>query len=93
MWPTILIASGAADAGAGSKTSTGAMMEFLGGDVGAGLPFSTDTQTSEIQLPNFDFNDMALPQVTQEELLSQLNELLDTTTTTTATGNPTYTDT
>lgn len=71
-------------AGASSKTSTGAMMEFLGGDVGAGLPFSTDTQTSEIQLPNFDFNDMALPQVTQEELLSQLNELLNTTTTTTA---------
>ncbi|EME46434.1 hypothetical protein DOTSEDRAFT_169028 [Dothistroma septosporum NZE10] len=36
-----------------TNTSTGAMMEFLDGDVGAYLPFSNDALTSEIQLPDF----------------------------------------
>lgn len=36
-----------------STTSTGAMMEFLGGDIGAHLPFSTDALTSNIPLPEY----------------------------------------
>ncbi|KAK4504118.1 hypothetical protein PRZ48_005033 [Zasmidium cellare] len=37
-----------------TATSTGAMMEFLGGDVGAHLPFSTDALTSQIPLPDYN---------------------------------------
>lgn len=34
-------------------TTTGAIMEFLGGDVGASLPFSNDASTSQIPLQDF----------------------------------------
>lgn len=46
-----------------TTTSTGAMMEFLGGDVGASLPFSNDALTSQIELPDFSIgeNDWELP--------------------------------
>ena len=37
-------------------TSTGAMMEFLGGDIGQHLSFSTDAHTSQIPLDDFDFD-------------------------------------
>ena len=35
-----------------TTTSTGAMMEFLGPNVGASLPFANDASTSRIPLPN-----------------------------------------
>lgn len=34
-----------------NNTTTGAMMEFLGGDVGHSLPFSSDVATSTIRMP------------------------------------------
>jgi hypothetical protein len=46
------------------STSTGAMMEFLGGEVGQHLPFSADLNTSRIPLPDFDWT---LPTTTLAE--------------------------
>ncbi|KAK3706633.1 hypothetical protein LTR37_012642 [Vermiconidia calcicola] len=48
----------------GQPTSTGAMMEFLGGDLGQDLPFSTHVETSQIPLAGLDWS---LPNSEQEE--------------------------
>ncbi|KAK4540460.1 hypothetical protein LTR36_009206 [Oleoguttula mirabilis] len=67
-------------------TSTGAMMEFLGGDVGRNLPFSNDAATSRIALPPtvaqaFDWNfDLAAP-VDDAEMLKDLDDLIAATST------------
>lgn len=53
-------------------TSTGAMMEFLGGNIGQHLPFSSDAETSRIPLEDFQF---MLPATAAEE--EALNRDLD----------------
>jgi len=40
------------------STTTGAMMEFLGGDIGGNLPFSNDGATSDIPMPSTTANEI-----------------------------------
>ena len=51
------------------STSTGAMMEFLGGDLGQGLPFSSDVATSTIPLQSVSAGefDWAIPTTAEDE--------------------------
>ena len=61
-------------------TSTGAMMEFLGGDIGKNLPFSSDAQTSRIPLdPDFSW---AVPTTAAEEaaMIHDVDQLIAETT-------------
>ncbi|KAK5126013.1 hypothetical protein LTR85_011368 [Meristemomyces frigidus] len=66
--------------GLGHSTTTGAIMEFLGGDVGGNLPFSNDLATSNIALPlanaefDWDFG-LAAPGMATKEL-QDLDDLL-----------------
>ena len=62
------------------STTTGAMMEFLGGDVGHDLPFITDAQTSTIPLET-DFN-WAIPASTDDEaaMINDVDRLIAETT-------------
>ncbi|CAK3758808.1 Homeobox TGIF1 [Lecanosticta acicola] len=79
-----------------NHVSTGAMMEFLGGDMGALLPFSHDARTSQIPLPTAggggggggDWRQLS-SEISQEEMMHCLDELLSTTNHTTTTTTKT----
>lgn len=69
--------------GTNDFTTTGAMMEFLGGDVGSNLPFSTDLMTSNIQAPmENDMNWMIADgsMVNLDELIASTTAPLDLST-------------
>lgn len=57
-----------------SATSTGAMMEFLGGDIGQHLPFSSDVETSRIPLEDYQF--MLPTTAAEDEVLNRDLDLL-----------------
>ena len=67
-----LMSTGALEA---QSTTTGAMMEFLGGDIGQYLPFGSDAATSTIPLSDFDW---AIPTTAAEEaaLVSDVEKLI-----------------
>ncbi|TKA44145.1 hypothetical protein B0A54_04911 [Friedmanniomyces endolithicus] len=64
--------------------STGALMEFLGDDLGGCLPFSNDANTSEIPLPNafggVDWMDVEGVPLEDPAFMSELKELIAATT-------------
>lgn len=69
---------------ASTATSTGAMMEFLGGDMGGHLPFSTDAMTSDIPLPEYTNaeTDWQLPDggtVSHEDMMDLIKATSDET--------------
>ncbi|KAK0319688.1 hypothetical protein LTR82_009394 [Friedmanniomyces endolithicus] len=64
--------------------STGALMEFLGDDLGGCLPFSNDANTSEIPLPNafggVDWMDVEGVPLEDPAFMGELEELIAATT-------------
>ena len=67
------------------NTSTGAMIEFLGGDVGRDLPFSNDVQTLAIPGPfssNYDWMVAEGIPVDNDYIMQDLDDLIAATTTT-----------
>ena len=65
--PEILQSGATATQSGQQRTSTGAMMEFLGGEIGRSLPFQSDVTTKEIPLPD-DFDAWALPEISPQAM-------------------------
>ncbi len=76
MAPTITTAE---DATAANTTSTGAMMEFLGGEIGQHLPFAAHPHTADIPLADPDWP-MPTTAAEQEAINRDIEELIAETT-------------
>jgi len=76
--PEILQSQPTATQSGQQRTSTGAMMEFLGGEIGRSLPFHSDATTKEIPLPD-DFDAWALPEISPQAM-ADIDRLIAETT-------------